>query len=342
MAVSTYAGRMVSISAQLIHQGIPVKTCCSLVLLVLSLLFALRAQDRSADAAVRDYRLGPDDQVSIRVQDLDKLQLDSALAPKIDVNGNLNLPMIGHVHAEGLTLDKLEKEIASKLSNVLQKPSVSASIVQYRNHPVSMLGAVRNPSVLQVAQHKRLLEVLSMAGGLAPDAGDKVKISRRKSMGTLPLPGAILDSSAGFYVGQVDVRTLMQATDPDLNIEVLEHDVITVPRAELVYVIGAVKRAGGFTLGEREKISVLQALSLAEGLDRAASPKSARLLREDAPGKERTQIPINLKPILAGNAPDVALRANDILFIPTSTTKLATMRGIEAVIQMGSGALIYR
>jgi polysaccharide export outer membrane protein len=333
---------MVNIPARLVYQGIPVKTLCSLVLLVVSPPFSLWAQDRSVDAAVRDYRLGPDDQVSIRVQDLDKLQLDNALAPRIDVNGNLNLPMIGHVHAEGLTLDKLEKEIAAKLSNVLQKPSVSVSIVQYRNHPVSMLGAVRNPAVLQVAQHKRLLEVLSMAGGLAPDAGDKIKISRRKSMGPLPLPGTVLDSSAGFYVGQVDVRTLMQASDPDLNIEVLEHDVITVPRAELVYVIGAVKRAGGFTLGEREKISVLQALSLAEGLDRAASPKSARLLREDAPGKERTQIPINLKPILAGNAPDVALRANDILFIPTSTTKLATMRGIEAAIQMSSGALIYR
>jgi len=321
---------------------IPVKTFSSLAGLFLLSLFPLLAQDRSADAAVRDYLLGPDEQIAIRVQDLDKLQLDNALAPRVDVNGNLNLPVIGHVHAEGLTLDKLEKEIASKLGNILQNPSVSASIVQYRSHPVSMLGAVKNPAVLQVAQHKRLLEVLSMAGGLAPDAGDKIKISRRKAMGPLPIPGALLDSSAGFYVGQVDVRTLMRASNPELNIEVLEHDVITVPRAELIYVIGAVKRAGGFTLGEREQISVLQALSLAEGLDRAASPKSARLLREESPGKERTQIPVNLKPIMAGVAPDVPLHANDILFIPTSTTKLATLRGIEAAIQMSSGALIYR
>jgi polysaccharide biosynthesis/export protein len=318
-----------------------VKILYSLFFVLSALVLPLHAAERNADAAVRDYKLGPDDQVSIRVLDLEKLQLDNALAPKVDVNGNLNLPIIGHLHAEGLTLDQLEKEIASKLTNVLQRPSVSVTVVQYRSHPVSMLGAVRNPSVLQVAQHKRLLEVLSMAGGLATDAGDKIKISRRKSMGPLPLSDSKLDSSADYYVGQVDVRALMQASDPGLNIEVLEHDVITVPRAELVYVIGAVKKPGGFTLGEREKMSVLQVVSLAEGFDRAASPRSARLLREDLPGKERRQIPIDLKPIMAGVAPDVSLQANDILFIPTSGTKLATLRGIEAAIQLGTGAVIF-
>ena len=196
--------------------------------------------------------------------------------------------------------------------------------------------------MLQVTQHKRLLEGLSMAGGLAPEAGDKIKISRRKTTGPLPLPNAALDNSSEFYIGQVDVRALMQATDPELNIEVLENDVITVPRAELVYVIGAVKKAGGFTLGEREQMSVLQALSLAEGLDRAASPRTARLLRENSPGKQRSQIPINLKPIMAGVAPDVPLRANDILFIPTSGTKIATTRGLETAIQLGTGVLIWR
>lgn len=300
------------------------------------------AQGQVTQADNRDYRLGPDDQLSIRVVELDKLQLENTLAPKIDVNGNLNLPIIGRLHAEGLTLDGLEKEIVSKLSDTLQRPSVSVSIVQYRSHPVSVLGAVRTPSVLQVTQHRRLLEVLSMAGGLATDAGDKITISRRKAMGPLPLTNVSADDPDGDYVGKIDVHALMQGQDPRLNIEIFENDVITVSQAELVYVIGAVKRAGGFTLGEHEHMSVLQALSLAEGLDRAASPKSARLLREDLPGKERKEIPVDLKPILTGAAPDVALRANDILFIPTSATKLATQRGIEAAIQVGTGALIWR
>jgi polysaccharide export outer membrane protein len=213
--------------------------------------------------------------------------------------------------------------------------------MQYRNHPVSVLGAVRNPGVLQVAQHRRLLEVLSLAGGLAPEAGDKIKISRRMSVGQLPLKDAKADSSNEYEVGQIDVRTLMHAQQPELNIEVLDNDVITVPRAESVYVIGAVKKAGGFPLNDRDQMSILQALSLAEGLDRAASPKSVRLLRENGSGNDRTEIAINLKLIMAGSAPDVPLRANDILFVPTSQTKVVSTRAIEAAIGVGTGLAVF-
>jgi polysaccharide export outer membrane protein len=311
------------------------------ILLAASLLFCeVKGQQGDGARVVSTYRLGSDDQISIRVADLDKLQLENTAAPRVDVNGNLNLPVIGHVHASGLTLNELEKEIASRLDNILQNPKVSVSIVQYRSHPVSVLGAVRNPGVLQVTQPRRLLEVLSLAGGLAPDAGAKIMISRQKSIGMLPLSNAV-DSAADYYLGSVDLHALMQANQPELNFEVLENDVITVPRAELVYVIGAVKKAGGFTLGEREQMSVLQALSLAEGLDHGAAPKSARLLREVGQEKKRKEIPINLKPIMAGLAPDVSLRANDIIFIPSSATKLATMRGIEAAINLGTGMAVW-
>src|SRR4051794_33919203 len=89
--------------------------------------------------AAESYRLGPDDQVSIRVADLDKLQLEGAAAPKLDLNGNLNLPVIGHIHASNLTVVELEGVIRNQLSNILQNPQVSASVVQYRSHPVSVL-----------------------------------------------------------------------------------------------------------------------------------------------------------------------------------------------------------
>ena len=304
-----------------------------------ALFLTLGISSLAADTA--SYRLGPDDQVSIRVTDLDKLQLDNASAPKIDVNGDLNLPIIGPLHASGLTLTELKNAIAGRLTDILNNPSVSVSIVQYRNHPVSVLGSVRTPGVFQVTQSKRLLEVLSLAGGLDQEAGDQIKISRLKSEGALPLANVKDDPSTGYEVGTIDVRALMSAADTTLNIEVREGDVITVSKAELIFVMGAVKRSGGFTLGNHPNMSVLQALSLAEGLDRAASPKTARLLREAQPGQDRVEIAINLKPILAGNAPDVPLRPNDILFIPTSGVKLASMRSLEAAIQVGTGFAIF-
>lgn len=304
------------------------------------LTLSLHATDSKPSPDVQNYQLGPEDQVSIRVMDLEKLQLDNASAPKIDVNGDLALPIIGHIHAAGLTIMELEKEIVARLSSILQNPNVSVGIVQYRSHPVSVLGAVRNPGVFQVTGPRRLLEVLSLANGLATDAGDKITVTRRKSNGVLPLADNKLDDSGSVYVGHLDVRPLIRGTDPSLNIEVREYDVITVTPTEFVYVVGAVKKAGGFSLGERQHISILQALSLAEGLDTTASAKNVRLLREAGPGKERQEIAVNLKPIMAGTAPDVPLRANDILFVPTNGTKQAAMRGIEAALQLGTGALI--
>jgi polysaccharide export outer membrane protein len=315
----------------------------SKLLIAAAALFALASVmiiDSTA-AELSNYKLGPDDQVSIRVLDLEKLQLDNASAPKIDVNGDLDLPMIGHIHAEVLTLEELKAAIASRVSDILNNPSVSVSIVQYRSHPVSVLGAVRTPGVFQVAQSKHLLEVLSLAGGLSTDAGETIKVSRLKESGSLPLPNVVEDSSTGYLVGTIDVRSLMHASDTSLNIEVLDGDVISVSTAELIYVIGAVKRAGGFTLGDHHDMSVLQALSLAEGLDRAASVGSARLLRQERPGQERTEIAVNLKPILAGSAPDIPLRANDILFIPTSGVKLVSLRTLEAAVQVGTGFAVF-
>jgi len=292
-------------------------------------------------ADLASYRLGPDDQISIRVLDLDKLQLDNESAPKINVNGDLDLPVIGHLHAEGLTLEELRSAIASKLSDILNNPSVTVSIVQYRSHPISVLGSVRSPGVFQVAQTKRLLEVLSLAGGLASDAGDRIKISRVKSAGTLPLPNVTADDANGYYVGTIKVRSLIDDADTSLNIPVLDGDVIAVSKAEQFYVIGAVKHAGGFPLGDKSAVSILQAVSLAEGFDRAASPNKARLLREEKPGQDRTETIVDLKPIMAGTAPDISLRANDILYVPTSGTKLASLRAIEAVVQVGTGFAVF-
>src|SRR5205085_10140100 len=120
-------------------------------------------------------------------------------------------------------------------------------------------------------------------------------------------------------------------------------DVITVPQAEVVYVMGEVKKPGAFTLHEDEKISLLQALSLAEGLSRTAAPKSAKILRASgAKAAERTEISVDLQRVLAGRAGDDMLQPSDILFIPNNVPKSAAMRGLEAAISIGTGFAIYR
>jgi polysaccharide export outer membrane protein len=290
---------------------------------------------RGADVA---YVLGPDDQVLIRVVDIEEVP-DKPF--RIDMRGNINVPLIGRVHAAGLTIEQLEAELTRQFGSVLKTPVVTVFLSGYRSAPISVLGAVKNPGVHEIHGRATLFEVLSLAGGLSSDAGNSIIVTRRKDAGKLALANEKDDESGEFQVGSVTVKSVTEARNPRENITVLPNDVVSVPKADLVYVIGAVKKAGGFVLNEKEKISVLQALSLAEGLDRAAASKDAKILRPSE-GDARQEIPVNLKEVLAGKSGDVALRANDILFVPTSGPKTALGRGVEAAISIGTGIAIYR
>jgi polysaccharide export outer membrane protein len=294
-----------------------------------------------APVSARDYVLGADDGISVNVVDLSELSAKSLGVIRIDHEGNISLPIAGRIHAAGLSVENLEKGIANRLSQIMNNPEVSVSVTEYRSHPVSVLGAVRNPGVYQVNGPKTLFEVLSLAGGLNQDASNRVKITRAVSVGPLPLPNASIDKTGEFNTAELNVRSVMEARNPEENIAVLSNDVITVPKADMVYVVGAVHKAGGFPLSEKEQISVLQAVSLAEGLDKVASAKNARILRQVSPGAERTEVVINVEKILDGRAQDVSLQANDILFIPNSLAKSAGMRVLEAAIQAGTGVAVF-
>lgn len=287
------------------------------------------------------YVLGSDDGLSVDVTGLPELDAKTVGIVRIDHQGNIRLPLAGRVHAAGLTVEELETEITKRLTGIMNDPEVSVAVSEYRPHPVSVLGAVRNPGMYQVTGLKTLFEVLSLAGGLNPDASNRVEITRPVTSGPLPLAHTSFDKTGAFHIAELNVRDVMEAKNPEQNIPVLENDVITVPKADMVYVVGAVHKSGGFPLFEKEQISVLQAVSLAEGLDKIASAGKARILRQPSPGAERTEVTVDVNKIMDGSAKDVALQANDILFIPNSLAKSASMRALEAALQAGTGIAIW-
>ena len=291
------------------------------------------------EQSARPYILGPEDQITVRVLNLEEMGTDPY---RIDSRGNIDLPLIGRVHAAGLSPEQLEAELAHKLTNQLQEPIVTVSVKEFRSLPVSVLGAVQTPGVHQIHGPTTLFEVLSAAGGIRQDAGNTIHITRRKEAGPIPLPGARTDNTGQFYLAEVKVKSVIEAQNPEENILVMPEDVISVPKGEMVYVIGAVHRAGGFVLNEKENISILEALSLAEGLDHAAGASGARILRLASDGRSRTQIPVDVKKIMAGKSPDMSLVANDVLFLPTSASKNAVIRGTEAAISIATGLAVYR
>jgi polysaccharide biosynthesis/export protein len=290
-------------------------------------------------ATVAPYILGPEDQITIRALHVEEI----GEAPlRIGTDGYISLPLAGRVRAAGFSVNQLEQEITRRLRAYVLDPEVTIAITEFHSEPVSVLGAVKNPGIYQVQGHKTLSEMLSLAGGLDQAAGSEVKITRELDEGLLPLPNASTDPSGKFSVADVSLNDILKADDPRANIEIAPHDVITVPRAEMVYVIGNVQKAGGFVLNDRKDMSVLQALAMAGGPAPAAAANRASLLREKPGETERTEIPLNVSRILQAKAPDVAMLPGDILFIPNSTGKKAGLRAIEAAIQLGTGVVIWR
>lgn len=283
--------------------------------------------------------LGAGDEVTIQVRDLEEFTGKSF---RVDPDGGFDLPLIGRMEVKGLTLSSFRQELSDRLSKYITSPQITVNLSESQSRPVSVIGEVNAPGVHQLQGSKNLIELISLAGGLKPDAGPYVIVTRQLRWGPLPLPGATTDAENRFSKAAIRLDDLLAAKSPAENITMLPDDVISVPKGELIYVVGNVHRAGGFPLASKSSISLLQALSLAEGLAPNAATSRAKILRSDAGSQAPPrEIPVDLKKVLAGRAPDTPLIANDILFIPDSAAKAGSRRALDAFLQAATGVAIY-
>ncbi len=316
------------------------------MLAVFALTFRMFAQNGKSyessppEGQSQGYVLGPEDMVFIQVANVDELQ-NQDHSFRVDLNGYVNVPRIGRIYATGLAADQLEAVLADRFRTYLQNPVVSVRVAEFHSKPITVVGAVVTPGVHSLQGNKTLLQVISEAGGLSSSAGTTIKITRRQDEGPIPLATTAPDTSGEFSVAQVNIHDIIDSTNPKNNILVRPYDVISVQPAESIYVIGAVIHAGGFSVSDHQSLSVLEALSLANGLDKVAEPKNAKVLRFQPGSSTRTQIPVNVKKILAGKDSDFPLMANDILFIPNNSTKNASLKVLQAAVTLGTGIAVY-
>lgn len=296
-------------------------------------------QDMQELPSVEVYHLGPGDE--IKVHQLNAEELDGRSA-RIDDMGYATLPLVGRIKLGGATLEQAESLLASRLSHLFVNPQPVVSIAEYRSQPVSVLGAVNTPGVLQLQGRKTLMEMLSLAGGLRPDAGGEVVITRRLGYGRVPVSNESVDPSGRFSTATIDAAGLVKGANPGDNIVIFPQDVISVPGSELIYVTGDVHKPGSFPLRDSNGISVLQAISLAEGLGPQASAKNAKIFRARGGDQEKDEIRVDVQRILAGESSDFKMQPRDILFIPDSASKKAGYRAAEAAIQAVTGIAIWR
>ena len=290
--------------------------------------------------APQEYLISPDDLLDIYIVDVPEL----SRAYRVSPIGQVNLPLLSHsLNVTGLTLSQLADLIAQELRSqaLVTDPRVTVNVKESRTHSVTIAGAVKKPQIYFVFGRTTLLDVISQAEGLADDASSIANIARGEiGQRMLQMTG----QSRETVVTTVDLEKLLHTGDPHLNIDIYPGDRVMVAPAGIVYVVGAVNKPGGFALtASRKRLTVLQAVALAEDVKSTALGNKAMIVRRDTqyPGG-RKEIPVKLKEVLAGKAADVPLQVEDILFVPDSSGKKAAIRGVEAAIQTATGVAIYR
>jgi len=263
--------------------------------------------------------LGPGDEVEITVYGAPDLSGKS----RVSADGNISMPLVGYVRVAGLTSSEAEGAIEAQLrqNNIVNDPQVSIYAKEYTSSGISVAGEVAKPGFYSALGPHRLFDVLQEAGGPTDRAANKVVISHRD---------------------QKDATTLDISKDPAQmaasNVALQPGDTVVVPKAGIVYVLGEVTRPGGYVLNSTGGITVLQVVAVAGGPTHVASAGKTRLLRRTKNGFQEQRI--DLKRLLRGKASDVAVRDEDILFVPSSTIKTAMNAG--ALLATATTVAIYR
>jgi polysaccharide export outer membrane protein len=270
--------------------------------------------------------IGANDLVAISVYDAPELTRTA----RVSVDGFIRLPMLKQrVKAQGLMPNELETAIAKALQDeqIIVDPFVTITVAEYNSHPISVAGAVKQPLTFQATGPVTLLEAITRAGGLAPEAGPEILVTR-----TQPGP----NGATSALVQRILVKGLIDAADPALNIVLNGGEEIRVPENGKVYVIGNVKMPGAYPMGDGTETTVLKMLALSQGLMPFAA-KEAYIYRREGNGS-KNEIPIPLSKIMERKAPDTPLLANDILYVPDNKGRRMTLGALEKVLLLASGA----
>lgn len=275
------------------------------------------ASEKKSNSAA-DYRVGPEDLLDIDVFQVPELKTTA----RVSARGYIRLHLIDEIRADGLTVSELESLIATRLGKYLQEPVVAIFVKEYRSQQISVLGAVKNPQVYYVSGQRYLLDILSLSGGLTPEAGS-VCILQTISTAS---PG---NSSTEKIV--IDLDELLINGRAELNVPVKSGDVIQVPKKGVVFVTGAVMNPGEIQLGS--KTTLTEAIGMAKGLRFEASRSDIKIYR-DSGKSQREVIMVDYDSVLAGATPDSALRDKDIVIVSENGLK-SFIKGIAGTLNFG-------
>ena len=290
--------------------------------LVLALLamIAMVLTVQPAAAQKESLLIGPGDLIQVDVLDTPEMEQQV----RVTDEGNAPLAYVGNVKVGGMTPGAAAEAIQLLLisKNVMKHPQVTVRVQEYSTQDVSVLGQVHTPGAYPLTTPQPVLRVLSLAGGVTDLADRQVTIKRHGSPKQL---------------------TYMLSNDPQKMLTdmvmVYPGDIVMVPNAPVIYIMGDVGRPGGYAMSSNAShLTLLQAIARAGSANKTSVPSKVRLIRNTGDGTKETRV--HLDAMEKGKIPDIDLQANDIIFVPFSWMKNVAMSG-STIAASTAGAAIY-
>lgn len=234
----------------------------------------------------------------------------TGLHPQVNANGDIQVPYLGPVHVGGLTISQASEMLSQmwRQSDYIRSAQVSIQITAAPSDTIAVTGEVKSPTVVPAVGQRRLLDVIAAAGGLTPMSSHLVTITRRGSNEPIQV---LIDANP--------------ANSAASDVPVYPGDIVLVPRAGIVYVLGSVKTPQAFPIATNTPFTLTQAITMAGGANFEAALSQTRIIRTE--GDSRRAIALDMKKIFNGKQPDPILQADDIIYVPGSWFKGAVKGG---------------
>ncbi len=263
------------------------------------------------------YRIGPGDVLNIVVRKAPEL---SGLV-RVDQRGMIRLPMIDQeVTAACRTESELAARITSLYLEYKKSPSVEVFVAEFQSRPVAVIGAVNAPGQFRLQRQVRLLELLSFAGGPSKEAGRTINVIHTGGPVVCQKDSSDVSATPALQgLGMIKLNDTLRGKE-DANPFVQPGDIVQIPEADQVFVIGHVVQPRAIVLKDKV-ITVSWAVAMAGGASRDGQTSNIRIIRETE-GGGKTELPVNLKAIQKHQAPDITLLPNDIVEVGSSTGKM--------------------
>ena len=290
----------------------------------------------SLPPAVTDarYRIGPGDVLEVRVLRAPELSREGV---RVDQSGMIRMPMLEtDIQAACLTEAELAANIAKLYLKYKREPHVEVFVKEFQSQPVAVIGAVRGPAQFKLQRPVRLSELLSFAGGPSESAGQTVQVVHAGGPSLCDTPSSANTEDTSGFVSYKLVDTLHAV--PEANPFVRPGDLVQVPNADQVFVIGNVLRPLAISL--KEPLTVSKAIAIAGGTAPSTKKDKVKIIRQ-LPGSGKQEINVDLKAIQKNQAEDVALMPNDIVDVPISGAR-SILRSLVGTIVPSVGQLPVR